>query len=78
MVLYWIIIAIVLAEFAYSITLSILNRKASHLPIPKLLSGIYDETEYRKQQAYSRENSRFGVISDIVETALLLGLFAFG
>lgn len=78
MVLYWIIIAIVLAEFAYSITLSILNRKASHLPIPKLLSGIYDEAEYEKQQAYSRENSRFGVISNIVDTALLLGLFAFG
>ena len=78
MVLYWIIIAIVLAEFAYSITLSILNRKASHLPIPKLLSGIYDETEYWKQQVYSRENSRFGVISNIVDTALLLGLFAFG
>lgn len=78
MSLYWIIIAIVLAEFCYSIVLSMLNRKASHNPIPRLLTGIYDEAEYARQQAYSRENSRFGVISNIVNTALLLGLFAFG
>ncbi len=78
MVLYWTIIVIVLAEFAYSITLSVLNRKASHLPIPERLVGIYDEAEYARQQAYSRENSRFGVISNIVDTTLLLCLFVFG
>ncbi len=78
MVLYWTIIVIVLAEFAYSITLSVLNRKASHHPIPELLKGIYDEAEYARQQAYSRENSRFGVVSNIVNTTLLLCLFAFG
>lgn len=78
MFLYWTIIAIVLIEFAYSITLSILNRKASHQPIPTLLKGIYDEAEYARQQAYSRENSRFGVVSNIVNTTLLLCLFALG
>lgn len=78
MTLYWTIIAIVLAEFAYSITLSILNRKASHSPIPPQLTGIYDETEYARQQAYSRDNSRFGVISNIVDTLLILSLFALG
>lgn len=78
MILYWTIIVIVLAEFAYSITLSVLNRKASHLPIPALLRGIYDEAEYARQQAYSRENSRFGVVSNIVNTTLLLCLFALG
>jgi STE24 endopeptidase len=78
MALYWIIIVIVLAEFAYSIVLSVLNRKASHQPIPELLRGIYDEAEYARQQAYSRENSRFGVVSNIVNTTLLLCLFALG
>ncbi len=78
MILYWIIIFIVLAEFAYSITLSVLNRKASHQPIPALLKGIYDAAEYARQQAYLRENSRFGVVSNIVNTTLLLCLFALG
>lgn len=78
MTLYWIIIAIVVAEFAYSITLSVLNRRASHRPIPSLLVGIYDEGEYARQQAYARENSRFGVVSNIADTLLLLCLFAFG
>ena len=76
--LYWIVIAIVLAEFAYSITLSVLNRRASHRPIPKLLDGIYDREAYSRQQAYSRVYSRLGVVSDCVDTALLLCLFALG
>ena len=76
--LYWIIIAIVLAEFAYNIVLGVLNRKASHQPIPKLLEGIYDDKAYQRQQAYSRENARFGLVTECVDTALLLGLFALG
>jgi len=76
--LYWTIIAIVLAEFTYGVVLSVLNRRASHRPIPELLKGIYDEAAYRKQQAYSRICSRVGMVSTCVDTALLLGLFALG
>lgn len=78
MVLYWTIIAIVAAEFIYSIVLSLLNRRASHQPIPRLLEGIYDDQAYQRQQAYSRENARFGLISNCVDTTLLLTLFALG
>lgn len=78
MVLYWVIIAIVVAEFLYSVVLNALNRRASHRPIPKRLEQVYDRDAYRKQQAYSRENSRLGLFSTCVDTALLLGLFAWG
>ena len=52
--LYWIIIAICVAEFIFSSILHFLNKKASHLPIPSVLSGLYDEETYRRQQLYRR------------------------
>lgn len=76
--LYWTIITIVLLEFAYNIALSVLNRRASHNPIPKELDGIYDAEAYQRQQSYSRENSRFGVLTECVDTAFMLGMFALG
>jgi len=76
--LFWIIVAIVVAEFVYTVVLNVLNRRASHRPIPQRLEGVYDKAAYRKQQAYSRENSRMGLFSTCVDTALLLGLFALG
>ena len=76
--LYWIIITIVVAVFIYSVVLSVLNRRASHNPIPNLLEGVYNQEAYKKQQAYSRENARAGLVSSCIDTALLLGLFALG
>lgn len=76
--LYWIIIAIVIAEFLLDITLRVLNAKASKNPIPRQLAGIYDEEKYKKQQAYSTANRKFGLLSTIVSSATTLSLFAFG
>lgn len=75
---YGVIIAFVVAEFLYSVVLNALNRKASHCPVPKQLEQVYDRDAYRKQQAYFRENSRLGLFSSCIDTALLLGLFAWG
>jgi len=75
---YWLIIAIVVAEFIFSITLTYLNHKASHQPIPAELAGIYDDEAYKKQQAYSLTNRKVGVFSTIVNTCCTLVLFAFG
>lgn len=76
--LYYLIIFIVVAEFALNTTLRVLNRRASHNPIPERLKGIYDEEAYRRQQAYSRECSRLGALSSVCDTLLFLVLFAFG
>lgn len=76
--LYYIIIFILILEFIYNMVLTALNRKASHNPIPDELSGIYDEEAYRRQQSYSRENSRVGVISESVEAVIMLSVFCLG
>ena len=59
--LYWIIIGICLAEFAYTTLLFRLNNKSSHLPIPDVLVGIYTPAAYRRQHtsrtAYSSHSA---------------------
>ena len=76
--LYWLVIAIVLAEFLYSAFLTLLNIRASHAPIPALLKDLYDEERYRKQQDYAMTNRKFSLVSGLVSTLITLGIFAFG
>lgn len=76
--LYWLVIAIVLAEFVWSTVLTLLNIKASHGPVPDVLQGLYDEARYRKQQDYAMTNRKFSLISDLVSTLVTLAIFAFG
>ena len=57
--LYWLVIAIVLAEFVWSTVLTLLNIKASHGPVPDVLQGLYDEARYRKQQDYAMTNRTY-------------------
>lgn len=75
---YWTIIVIVIAEFIFSISLTYLNHKASHQPIPAELAGIYDDDKYNKQQSYSLTHRKLGVLSTIINTLCTLVLFAFG
>jgi len=45
--------------------------------IPSQLKGIYNETEYSKQQAYQKENSRFGLISSFFSFIIILAVLIF-
>jgi len=76
--IYSIIIAIVVVEFVFNTTLTYLNHKASHQPIPEELAGIYDEAAYKRQQEYSVTNRKVGLFVTVLNTMITLGLFAFG
>jgi STE24 endopeptidase len=45
--------------------------------LPDEVKGIYDEEKYKKQQAYQRENNRFGLLSSSFSFALTLAMFLF-
>lgn len=77
-ILYWTIIVIVVAEFAFDCILRYLNIKASKQPIPKELEGLYDEETYKKQQAYTSERRRVSLLGSVLNTCITLGIFAFG
>ena len=75
---YWLVICFVLAEYAWSSLLTLLNIKASRQPIPTILADLYDEERYRKQQAYAMTNRKLTLLSGAVSTLVTLCIFALG
>jgi STE24 endopeptidase len=76
-ILFWIIIAIIVLDFLFEKYLDYLNTKTMSEVLPDEVKGIYDEEKYKKQQAYQRENNRFGLLSSSFSFALTLAMFLF-
>ncbi|PVW16548.1 M48 family metallopeptidase [Marixanthomonas spongiae] len=64
--LFNIIIAILILNFIKDQILDALNAKHFNDALPKELEDVYDETEYKKSQAYKKEKYRFGVLTSCV------------
>jgi len=80
--LFYFIVTIVVLSFIWEQILSFLNRTKMNPDIPKELVGIYEETQYARQQLYQKANSRFSFVSGsfsfaIVLTMLLTGGFGY-
>jgi STE24 endopeptidase len=76
--LYYIIIGILLLEFAVETLLDFLNAQKFDDPVPPELENLYDPEEYRKSQAYKKVNFRFGLISSGISFLLIIGFLIFG
>ena len=76
-ILFWIIIAILVLDFLFEKYLDYLNTTKWSDTLPAEVKGIYDEEKYRKQQAYQRENHRFGILTSSFSMALTLAMFLF-
>lgn len=73
--LFWIIIAILILEFALEKILDYLNRKNVSLELPNEVKDIYNAEEYAKQQKYFLANQKFGTISGIFSFIVMMGMF---
>lgn len=73
-----VIIVILIVDFILGRILSFLNNRSSKLPIPALLSGVYDEEKYKKQQAYLNVNSRFGMLTSSFSFLIIILMYGFG
>ena len=73
-----IILVILTVDFVSERILSALNVKSSKKPIPDLLSGIYDQDKYQKQQSYFRANTRFGLLTSTVSFLVIILMIVFG
>lgn len=76
--IFYVILIILIVDFVFERTLSYLNIKNSTYPIPEILSGIYSDSEYRKQQLYFGTNSKFGLISSSFSFLIMLVMLVFG
>ena len=75
---FWIILIILVLDFAWGQILSALNRSRMSPHIPKELEGIYQPEEYAKQQLYQKTNSRFGLITESFSFLVILLVLCFG
>ncbi|MEZ5106731.1 MAG: M48 family metallopeptidase [Draconibacterium sp.] len=76
-ILFWVIIAIIAIDFLFEKYLDYLNTTTMSDKLPEEVKGIYDEEKYKKQQAYQRENNRFGMIAGTFSFAITLAMFLF-
>lgn len=76
--IFLLILIFLTVDFILERLLSLLNIKHSKLPLPKLVSDIYDEEKYRKQQEYFRVNSSFGMITSTFSFILIILMLIFG
>jgi len=71
-------ITIIISVLFFDISLSTLNYRHRNQPIPKIVSDIYDQEEYKKWLNYNMEITRLSVFSKIVATIILLMFFPLG
>lgn len=72
------LLVIITADFFLERLLGYLNTKSAKKPIPAELSGIYDEEQYAKSQAYHRATSKFGMLTATFSFVLLFCAIYFG
>jgi STE24 endopeptidase len=73
--LFYIIIAIIVANFLIEKILGALNASRFYDPIPPEVANVYDEDTYRKSQRYKKERYGFGVFTSSVTLLATLLLF---
>lgn len=76
--IFWLLIAILVFDFILERTLDYLNTTRWSEQVPDELKGIYDEEKYRRQQAYSKTNHRFGMLTSSFSFVLMMGMLCFG
>ncbi len=76
-IIFWMILAILILDFLFENYLEYLNIRRMGTRLPDEVKGIYDEEKYARQQAYQRENHRFGILSGLFSFLVILAMFVF-
>ena len=78
-ILFWIIVILVVVDFLFSKSLSLLNLKRMTTALPEELKSIYNQKKYTRSLEYQKTNIRFSFISDSFSLfVFLVVLFAGG
>lgn len=76
MKLEYIVFAIIIGGYLFSLFIEILNIKNIKTAVPPEFQGFYDEEKYRKSQNYLKTNTKFGLLQGAVSTLLLVAFIA--
>lgn len=73
-----IILAILVGEYLLDVITERLNLQRLTPEVPGPFKGYYDEEKYARSQAYTRENSKFGLIQDTVSIFIIIPFILLG
>jgi len=76
--IFFIIVAILIADFLLERYLEYLNRKSMRVELPDELKDVFDAEQYRKQQEYKRTNDRFGALTSSFSFLLIMLMLFLG
>lgn len=76
--LFYIILIITVAGFAFDQWINYLNTTTLSSKLPEALKGFYDQETYTQQQNYEKVNNRFGLVSDIFSFVLIITMLLSG
>lgn len=76
--LYYIILGIVIIDFALERWLDYLNSLNWSSELPEELNDVYDAGQYKKSQEYKRANDRFALITSSFSFLLIIAMLVFG
>lgn len=74
----YLILGIVVVDYAIDQLLDYLNYKHSKTALPDKLKDLYDEEEYIRSQKYQKAKSRFGFLTSAFSTLLTILVLSFG
>ena len=77
-IILYIIIGLVVAEYALSRVLNYLNQKNWKPEVPDKLKAYYDGEKYRKSHAYEKVNDRLELWSSTISTAIMVAILVVG
>jgi len=75
---FYLIIIFYVSSFAWDQVLAHLNRTRMNPLMPHELEGIYNPSDYARQQEYQRENDRFGTVTAGFLFAITLAVLLYG
>jgi STE24 endopeptidase len=73
-----IILLILLSSYVLALVVEVLNIQAAGPNLPLEFKDCYDQDEYKKSQAYLKENTYFKIVSSTVITSLIIYLILSG
>ncbi len=76
-IVFYIILAIVIADFLFERFVDYLNTTRWSNNIPHKLRDVYDETSYRKSQDYKRANYKFEMLTSSFSFLLIVSMLLF-
>ena len=74
----YVILGALLANYAVELVAEILNIRALRRSLPAGMEGTYDAGAYRNSQEYTRAKTKFGLVRQGVDLALLLAFWFLG